>query len=124
MNAWTASESDFDQNLIIDLGTVKNVTRIWTQGRAHSQEFVQEYHISYGSNGLDFVGYKAAGGEIKVSTNSQNNLLTNGEIIKHFSRHVACFVLHGFDSTLCVFAFCVDIFILDFYLLYFVLLIT
>ncbi|RVE47416.1 hypothetical protein evm_007926 [Chilo suppressalis] len=67
LNAWTASENDFDQQLVIDLGSVKNITRISTQGRAHSQEFVQEYHISYGSNGLDYVQYKAAGGEIKVS---------------------------------------------------------
>ncbi|XP_049869625.1 neurexin-4 [Pectinophora gossypiella] len=66
LNAWTASESDFDQQLIIDLGTVKNITRVATQGRAHSQEFVQEYHISYGSNGLDYVQYKAAGGEVKM----------------------------------------------------------
>ncbi|KAJ2951870.1 hypothetical protein O0L34_g4113 [Tuta absoluta] len=66
LNAWTASESDFDQQLIIDLGSVKNITRVATQGRAHSQEFVQEYHISYGSNGMDYVQYKAAGGEVKM----------------------------------------------------------
>ncbi|CAK1542832.1 unnamed protein product [Leptosia nina] len=66
LNAWTASENDFDQQLIIDLGSVKNVTRVATQGRAHSQEFVQEYHISYGSNGLDYARYKAAGGEVKI----------------------------------------------------------
>ncbi|KAL4707615.1 hypothetical protein ACJJTC_014720 [Scirpophaga incertulas] len=66
LNAWTASENDFDQQLVIDFGTVKNITRISTQGRAHSQEFVQEYHISYGSNGLDYVQYKAAGGEVKM----------------------------------------------------------
>ncbi|CAH2071974.1 unnamed protein product, partial [Iphiclides podalirius] len=66
LNAWTASESDFDQQLVIDLGAVKNITRIATQGRAHSQEFVQEYHISYGSNGLDYARYKAAGGEVKM----------------------------------------------------------
>ncbi|CAB3222790.1 unnamed protein product [Arctia plantaginis] len=65
LNAWTASENDFDQQLVIDLGSVKNITRVATQGRAHSQEFVQEYHISYGSNGQDFVQYKAAGGEVK-----------------------------------------------------------
>ncbi|KOB71646.1 Uncharacterized protein OBRU01_10999, partial [Operophtera brumata] len=65
LNAWTASENDFDQQLVIDLGSVKNITRVAAQGRAHSQEFVQEYHISYGSNGLDYVQYKAAGGEVK-----------------------------------------------------------
>ncbi|GBP09577.1 Neurexin-4 [Eumeta japonica] len=62
VNAWTAQENDFDQQLIIDLGTTKNVTRIWTQGRAGSNEFVEEYRISYGSNGLDYVQYKEAGG--------------------------------------------------------------
>lgn len=72
-NAWTASESDFDQQLIIDLGTVKNITRVATQGRAHSQEYVQEYHISYGSNGLDYVQYKAAGGEVKVKSCHKRN---------------------------------------------------
>ncbi|CAH0407172.1 unnamed protein product [Chilo suppressalis] len=72
LNAWTASENDFDQQLVIDLGSVKNITRISTQGRAHSQEFVQEYHISYGSNGLDYVQYKAAGGEIKMFEGNQD----------------------------------------------------
>ncbi|XP_060801715.1 neurexin-4 [Amyelois transitella] len=65
-NAWTASESDFDQHLVIDLGVVKNVTRISTQGRAHSQEYVQEYRVDYSTNGLDYAQYKAAGGEIKM----------------------------------------------------------
>ncbi|CAK1598381.1 unnamed protein product [Parnassius mnemosyne] len=72
LNAWTASENDFDQQLIIDLGVVKNITRIATQGRAHSQEFVQEYHISYGSNGLDYARYKAAGGEVKMFEGNQD----------------------------------------------------
>ncbi|XP_004931219.1 neurexin-4 isoform X1 [Bombyx mandarina] len=71
-NAWTASESDFDQQLIVDFGSVKNITRIAVQGRAHSQEFVQEYHISYGSNGLDYVQYKAPGGEVKMFHGNQD----------------------------------------------------
>ncbi|VVC93591.1 unnamed protein product [Leptidea sinapis] len=80
VNAWTASENDFDQQLIIDLGSVKNVTRVATQGRAHSQEFVQEYHISYGSNGLDYVQYKAAGGEVKMfNGNHDGNTVVKNE---------------------------------------------
>lgn len=67
-NAWSAQESDFDQNLIIDLGQVMNVTRIWTQGRPHSKEFVMEYRISYGTNGLDYADYKESGGDIMVRT--------------------------------------------------------
>ncbi|XP_045526116.1 neurexin-4 isoform X1 [Pieris brassicae] len=80
LNAWTASENDFDQQLIIDLGSVKNVTRVATQGRAHSQEFVQEYHISYGSNGLDYARYKAAGGEVKMfGGNHDGNTIVKNE---------------------------------------------
>jgi len=66
-NAWTASNSDFDQYLIIDLGSVRNVTRIATQGRRHSSEYVMEYSISYGTNGLDYADYKEPGGNTKVS---------------------------------------------------------
>lgn len=61
-NAWSAQENDFDQQLIVDLGQVMNVTRIWTQGRPHSNEYVMEYSISYGTNGLDYAEYKEAGG--------------------------------------------------------------
>ncbi|CAH0729114.1 unnamed protein product, partial [Brenthis ino] len=80
LNAWTASESDFDQQLVIDLGSVKNITRVATQGRAHSQEFVQEYHISYGTNGLDYVRYKAPGGEVKMfEGNHDGNTVVKNE---------------------------------------------
>ncbi|XP_065156246.1 neurexin-4 isoform X1 [Atheta coriaria] len=65
-NAWTAASSDFDQQLIIDLGQIMNVTRIWTQGRAHSPEYVMEYSISYGTNGLDYADFKEPGGNIMM----------------------------------------------------------
>lgn len=65
-NAWSAENNDFDQQLIIDLGQVMNVTRIWTQGRSHSNEYVMEYSISYGTNGLDYADYKESGGDVRV----------------------------------------------------------
>ncbi|XP_015588333.1 neurexin-4 isoform X1 [Cephus cinctus] len=65
-NAWTASSSDFDQYLIIDLGQVMNITEIATQGRPHNSEFVLEYGISYGTNGLDYVDYKQEEGYVKM----------------------------------------------------------
>ena len=55
-SAWTAENSDFDQALLVDLGTVKNITGIATQGRAHVDEYVMEFRIQYGSNGKDFIG--------------------------------------------------------------------
>lgn len=66
--SWTAKQSDFDQNLVIDLGDVKNITRIEIQGRPHSTEYVTEFSISYGYNGLDFQDFKESGGNTKVSS--------------------------------------------------------
>lgn len=43
-----------------------NVTRVWTQGRSHSSEYVMEYSISYGTNGLDYADYKEPGGNVMV----------------------------------------------------------
>lgn len=64
--SWTAKTSDFDQNLVIDLGDVKNITRIEIQGRPHSTEYVTEFSISYGYNGLDYQDFKEPGGNTKV----------------------------------------------------------
>ncbi|XP_055708283.1 neurexin-4 isoform X1 [Phlebotomus papatasi] len=76
--SWTARSSDFDQQLIIDLGNVKNVTRIAIQGRPHSTEYVTEFSISYGSNGLDYTDYKEAGGNTKLFKGN-----TDGDSIRH-----------------------------------------
>lgn len=65
-SAWTAQQSDFEQQLMIDLGTVRNVTRIEIQGRPHSSEYVTEFSISYGFNGQDYIDYKEPGGNTKL----------------------------------------------------------
>nr|XP_040229697.2 neurexin-4 isoform X1 [Anopheles coluzzii] len=64
--SWTAQQSDFDQQFIIDLGDVRNITRIETQGRPHSNEYLTEYSISYGFNGLDYIDYREPGGNTKL----------------------------------------------------------
>lgn len=51
---------------MIDLGSVRNVTRIEIQGRPHSNEYVTEFSISYGFNGQDYIDYKEPGGNTKV----------------------------------------------------------
>lgn len=66
--SWSAKNSDFDQRLIIDLGSIKNVTHIALQGRPHSNEFVTEYAISYGITDLEFADYKEPGGNVKVKS--------------------------------------------------------
>lgn len=64
--AWTAGNSDFGQYFVIDLGETKNVSAIATQGRPYTSEFVQEYRIEYGSNGIDFSEYKDSEGNTKL----------------------------------------------------------
>jgi len=64
--AWTAGSSDFDQYIEVDLQEVKNVTEIDTKGRSHSDEYVKEYSISYGVNGVDYSIYKENDGSAKV----------------------------------------------------------
>ena len=44
-----------------------NVTGIATQGRNALKEYVMEYAISYGSNGLDYADYREIDGSTKVS---------------------------------------------------------
>ncbi|EFN81641.1 Neurexin-4 [Harpegnathos saltator] len=65
-NAWTASSSDFGQYLIIDLGEVMNISAVATQGRSLKNEYIMEYCISYGTNGLDYVDFKEEDGYTKM----------------------------------------------------------
>lgn len=67
-NAWTASSSDFGQYLIMDLGQPMNVTAIATQGRLSQNEYVLEYLLNYGTNGVGYVDYKEEDGYAKVGS--------------------------------------------------------
>jgi contactin associated protein-like 2 len=60
--------------LIIDLGATKNITRIAIQGRPHHSEYVSEFSISYGYNGLDYADYKEPGGNTKVKENNAKEI--------------------------------------------------
>lgn len=63
---WTSRNSDFVQELIIDLGSVQNITAIAIQGRPDVVKYVEEFTISYGYNGLDYTDFKEPNGNIKV----------------------------------------------------------
>ena len=65
-SAWTAGQSDFGQYLIIDLGEIKNISSIGTQGRPYTAEYIQEFRIDYGNDGQDFATYRDRNGNIKV----------------------------------------------------------
>jgi hypothetical protein len=72
-NAWTSAVSDFQQYLIIDLGVTRNITRIAIQGRPHHSEYVSEFSVSYGYNGLDYADFKEPGGNTKVKKRMEND---------------------------------------------------
>jgi len=86
-NAWTAASSDIDQQLILDLKRPMNVTAIATRGRPKSSEYVLEYAISYGTNGLDYSDYKEAGGNVKVGRSGR------GKVLRGVRVHVLAFLL-------------------------------
>lgn len=66
---------------MIDLGDVKNITRIEIQGRPHSTEYVTEFSISYGYNGLDYQDFKEPGGNTKVTERANESSGTQINII-------------------------------------------
>lgn len=66
-SVWTAAQNDFSQYLQIDLGKQYNISAIGTQGRQHTQEFVQEFKLETGIDGHDFSVYRDRNGNIKVN---------------------------------------------------------
>ena len=51
---------------MFDLGKVMNITTIVTQGRSHTDDYVEEFRIQYGTNGRDFTDYKEVDGSAKL----------------------------------------------------------
>merc|ERR1712038_1079555 len=65
-SAWSAKDADLSQYLMFELPQVMNVTTISTKGRSHSNDYVNEYRIQYGTNGRDFSDYKEVDGTPKL----------------------------------------------------------
>ena len=78
-SAWTAARLDFDQALVVDLGSEKNVTGIATQGRPHSDEFVSEFRIQFGSNGKDWQDYKEVDGSPKIFRGNSGDFIVRND---------------------------------------------
>ncbi|XP_043205500.1 neurexin-4-like [Amphibalanus amphitrite] len=60
--AWTARISNVGQSLTVDLNDVYRITRIETQGRSASEQWVRQYSLAYGFNGRDFMDYRGPHG--------------------------------------------------------------
>ena len=59
---WAAAINDINQWLQIDLGNrFANITGVATQGRDHVGQWVAEYNLQYGDDGVNFQYYKEQG---------------------------------------------------------------
>lgn len=56
--AWSAGVCNSNQWLQVDLGLIREVTGIMTQGRQDADECVQSYTISYSVDGTTFTSYQ------------------------------------------------------------------
>ena len=59
--AWCAKKRDRGQWLQMDFGGLTRVTRIATQGRQNSDQWVTSYYVSYSRKGRRFIPYREKG---------------------------------------------------------------
>jgi len=59
--AWCAQRNDGNQWLQVDFGAMARVTRVATQGRRGSAQWVKTYYVSYSKKGYSFVDYREKG---------------------------------------------------------------
>ena len=64
--AWCAKSSDGNQWLQISFGRQTTVTKVATQGRYDSNQWVTSYSLSHSVDGAHWVLYRLSNGHIKV----------------------------------------------------------
>ena len=68
---WSALKNDLHQWLQVDLGGYTTLTRVATQGRTGSNEWVTNYKLQYSDDGMNFQFYKEHGDKsAKVSSHT------------------------------------------------------
>ena len=67
LSAWSPKLSDQQPYLDVDLGSVKRVTAVSTQGHPLAEEYVRQYHLKYSYDGERYYPVTNRGGHIKVS---------------------------------------------------------
>ena len=83
--SWSAGSNDFSQWLQVDLGSQHTkVTRVATQGRDDSPQWVTKYKLQYSNDGRKFQYYTEPG----RLTNRVRILLTHHELVKSKMRIV------------------------------------
>ena len=64
--AWCAKSNDGNQWLQISFGRQTTVTKVATQGRYETNQWVTSYSLSYSVDGTHWVWYRLSDGHIKV----------------------------------------------------------
>jgi len=64
--AWSAGRNDGKQWLQVYFGRETTVTKVATQGRYESDQWVMSYSLSYSVDGTHWAWYRLADGHIKV----------------------------------------------------------
>ena len=64
--AWCAKSNDVKQWLQVSFGRQTTVTKVATQGRYKSNQWVTSYTLSYSVDGAHWVWYRLSNGHIKV----------------------------------------------------------
>lgn len=59
--AWSAKHNDQNQWLQVDLGSIKNITHLATQGRNAHDQWVKSYKVEYSNNSTSFRCYQEYG---------------------------------------------------------------
>lgn len=72
--SWAAKKNDVNQWLQIDLGTPTTVTKVATQGRQDSDQWITSYSLSYSLTGSFWVQYTVRGKK-KVMILSQDFIM-------------------------------------------------
>ncbi|XP_033123006.1 uncharacterized protein LOC117121804, partial [Anneissia japonica] len=72
--AWAAATNDRDQWIQADLGSVKRVVGVITQGRSGYNQWVKTYKVNYSTDGSIFAPVLGSSGQVEIfSANSDRN---------------------------------------------------
>lgn len=82
--SWAAGTNNGKQWLQIDFGELVRVTKVATQGRQDSNQWVTKYALSYSLDGMHWAEYK----ENSVTWVSENFIKSN---LRYFGRFFQCF---------------------------------
>ena len=79
IGAWSAAQSDYSQWIEVDLGQVKVIESVTSQGRANVNQWVTKYKVLYSIDGVSFEpAVDSNGGVIEFSGNvDQSTPVTN-----------------------------------------------